>query len=57
MLLERLQPVLRQPPKAESADKIPEEALSDLGSAIRRNRRAVEGINGMLVDILQNLAL
>lgn len=56
-LASRLQPICRSYPKPPNSEKVPEEALSDVGSNIRRNRRAVEGINDTLLEILQSLAL
>jgi hypothetical protein len=56
-LLKRLQPVLRHYPEAPQDEKCPEEALSDHASTLRRNRKAVEGINGTLRQILERLAL
>lgn len=53
----RLQSVCRSYPHPPNSEKSPEEALSDFGATLRRNRRSVEGINDTLTELLQNLAL
>jgi hypothetical protein len=57
-LLKRLQPMCSQyPAPPQDENKNPEEALSEFGSTLRRNRRAVDGINLTLREILDRLAL
>ena len=58
-LEQRLMSVMQQVPNCprEAEMKEPESVSSDLGSTLRAHRKAVEGINETLTDILNRLAI